>query len=1049
MKRISLLFLLFAVLGFHSCEDDIVGEQESKEIFQEPTTIFTSSVSGIVTTTDGEAMPEVTVRYNNTNYYTDENGYFKIENVKAGEDGGILKFEAGDYFENYKYFIPTANRQSFMRVHMVNRDITGKISGSAGGSLTLPGEGRIEFPESAFVDENNVSYEGEVSVYAHWFDPSSSAFSPSMPGDLRAIQSNGEQAQLATYGMMAVELESSNGSELQLADGKKATLTFPVPNFLLNNAPSTIETWSLNESTVYWEEEDVATLEGNTYVAEVSHFSFWNCDAPFPLVNITGKVVDQDGNPLKYARICIVAFNGSQTGYGWTDSQGVFAGKVPRNQELILQIKDECGNVVFEELVGPFSNNASFGEIVVTATSKTTLVGQLVCNGMPVTSGYAKITVNEDIFYIAEVDEQGFFEQPVFRCEISELKVQGFDIDNARVSDELSFTNPSGGTLDVGELEVCSQLDEYIIFKIDNGDEVLITDPSADIRDAELHIRGNDTRSSVSVRFHDPAIGDNSNIEEITGQITDGQNQRFTFECERTDCVNGNINLTALGMEGEYIIGTFMSEDPNGNTIMGEFRVLLDNICFTVNVSGRVWLDVNEDGIRQPGEPGLAQIPITVTCVGSSGSCQSVRLSGPDGRYETFRFCPNEVILQAEIPDLYDFTLKDQGGDDLVDSDIDESGLQLNVTQSLTSVDIGLVYRGTLQCFTEILNFPTCDGEAGAVAIQLAGLPPYVVSVTGNGFNETLSSSQNVVEFDNMSAGVFNVTVEDAALNTCDYQFTLVSADSIFCNIVVDNASCANDDGSLFVEVEGDPANFSFIWNTGDTGQSLDGMPEGDYSVTVTDNNGCQAVCSTALFSEQIEVFISAAQISCESGIITTQLIAEVFGNINQIDFSWSTGENQQDIIVEDEGLEEYIVVVSDLGSNCFAEAIYTTPLPTTQIGGRIWTEEAGGQPDVFDQGIETGRDSVLIDLYEASNLTNPMRTTATVDEGFYEFTALAAGQYIVKVRIPEDLTLVEKDQGMNDSIDSDFDPVTGETDIIQIDGCEPDYSIYAGFNRI
>ena len=36
-------------------------------------------------------------------------------------------------------------------------------------------------------------------------------------------------------------------------------------------------------------------MNGNEYSGEVGHFSFWNCDAPFPLVEICGKVITSDG----------------------------------------------------------------------------------------------------------------------------------------------------------------------------------------------------------------------------------------------------------------------------------------------------------------------------------------------------------------------------------------------------------------------------------------------------------------------------------------------------------------------------------------------------------------------------------------------------------------------------------------------------------------------------------------------------------------------------------------------------------------------------------
>ena len=92
--------------------------------------------------------------------------------------------------------------------------------------------------------------------------------------------------------MMAVELQGASGESLNIAEGSTATLTFPIPQEILGNAPAEIPLWSFNENLGLWVEESVASLQGSNYVGEVSHFSFWNCDAPFELVELSFQLVD-------------------------------------------------------------------------------------------------------------------------------------------------------------------------------------------------------------------------------------------------------------------------------------------------------------------------------------------------------------------------------------------------------------------------------------------------------------------------------------------------------------------------------------------------------------------------------------------------------------------------------------------------------------------------------------------------------------------------------------------------------------------------------------
>ena len=54
------------------------------------------------------------------------------------------------------------------------------------------------------------------------------------------------------------------------------------------------------------------------------------------------------------------------------------------------------------------------------------------------------------------------------------------------------------------------------------------------------------------------------------------------------------------------------------------------------------------------------------------------------------------------------------------------------------------------------------------------------------------------------------------------------------------NIACYGDSsGSVILAVSGGTQPYSFIWNTGSTQQNLLNLPVGNYSVTITDANGC------------------------------------------------------------------------------------------------------------------------------------------------------------------------------------------------------------------
>jgi len=146
-----------------------------------------------------------------------------------------------------------------------------------GGTIETNDGAKVTFGSNTIIDSNGNLYNGSVSVYAHWYDPTSEDLSLTMPGDLRATDALGNEVQLATFGMLAVELETPDGQPLNISEGNTAELTFPLEE-LADGAPNEIPLWYLDEESGIWKEEGQATKVGNTYVGEVSHFSFWNCD---------------------------------------------------------------------------------------------------------------------------------------------------------------------------------------------------------------------------------------------------------------------------------------------------------------------------------------------------------------------------------------------------------------------------------------------------------------------------------------------------------------------------------------------------------------------------------------------------------------------------------------------------------------------------------------------------------------------------------------------------------------------------------------------------
>ncbi|MBT8137041.1 MAG: hypothetical protein KJO54_08530 [Gammaproteobacteria bacterium] len=120
----------------------------------------------------------------------------------------------------------------------------------------------------------------------------------------------------------------------------------------------------------------------------------------------------------------------------------------------------------------------------------------------------------------------------------------------------------------------------------------------------------------------------------------------------------------------------------------------------------------------------------------------------------------------------------------------------------------------------------------------------------------------------------------------------------------------------------------------------------------------------------------------------------------------------------------------------------YVEPQPAS-LGDFVWNDlNMNGIQDAGEPGIP----DVLVQLKDCSG--NVLQTTMTDANGFYEFTGLDAGCYIVGFILPPGFEFSPVDQGGDDTVDSDADPTNGMTGQIDLDPGENDPTNDAGMFR-
>lgn len=584
----AVLLMAAASLFIASCQKELSSGFTITETPPDLVTKINSAVSGFVTDEADAPVNGAVVQFGGASASTDKYGYFEIKNVQAVKHAAVVTVIKPGYFNGIKTFIAAQGKSGFFRIKLLPKTNQGNFDAATGGTVTLANGLAVSFPANAVKLASGGAYGGQVNVAAQWLNPASADLNRTMPGDLRGLDSLGFIKTLTTYGMAAVELTGASGELLQVADGKKATLTFPIPASISGTAPANIPLWSFNETLGLWKQEGNAVKSGSNYVGQVSHFSFWNCDVPNNYVQFNCTVKNDDGSAVPGAAVKIsVVGDPQRAGWGYTDSSGYTGGAVPNNSQLLLEVFSNysCGTPVYSQAFTTTNQDVSLGIITIPAANVATVSGNVInCTAAPVTNGYV-IMLKDGIGYRYEIASDGSFSFTTALCTgTASIQLVAEDVD-ALQSGTLQNLTISSGSNAAGTLSACgTSIEQYIYYNI-NGTDYSITYPG----DTIAHYVNTQTTFPVSAvwggRFNSGA-GNSVNFSFAQSNIVAGSVQSLnSFYASQipdsSNALTGSpvVNITEYGVIGQFIAGNFnctvTSGPPPGTTynVTCQFRV--------------------------------------------------------------------------------------------------------------------------------------------------------------------------------------------------------------------------------------------------------------------------------------------------------------------------------------------------------------------------------------------------------------------------------------------------------------------------------------------
>ncbi len=588
MKK-SLFFLsLFLILAV-ACRKETITSTFMEDdpfiptqlpLYEPSVTTVNSSLVGTVTDENNDLVEGATVTLGDATVLTDRFGVFKFDTRAMNQKGTFVEVEKEGYFLTGRRFYPAENQEEFVRIELLPIVYDQSFESESGGSVAISGDGgSLVFSENSIVDAAGNPYTGTVQVATKWLAPDQASTMEQMPGALMGVNTEAEEVGLSSYGMVGVELRGTGGEALNLGEGQTATIELNIPEAMQTAAPATIPLWSFDYGFGIWVEEGSANKVDGKYIGEVAHFSFWNCDAPFPVIRFDAVIVNEaDGQPLPGLQVRIVNSDNTLSGSGVTSIAGAVGGLVPASSSLNLEVISACGDVL---LIYPFETttmNIDLGIIPVSFPIINVSGNVINCDGELVTNGVVMISVNGIIQTFPLLTNP--FSINVPGCEVTNsIQVLGGDIDTQQQGGFVDA--PLGSKIVVGSLEACgTELLGFLkltvndlttrYFKISNTPQLpdtitpFITYIFMDSQDQIAPLMDDTLRASVL--FNKVTAGDWSEFNSVDYMIDTENGWFLTSNNGLSEFIVDQYSLFTGGIISGYGSGV-MQNTYNGNNI--------------------------------------------------------------------------------------------------------------------------------------------------------------------------------------------------------------------------------------------------------------------------------------------------------------------------------------------------------------------------------------------------------------------------------------------------------------------------------------------------
>ena len=504
---------------------------------------------------------------------------------------------------------------------------------------------------------------------------------------------------------------------------------------------------------------------------------------------------------------------------------------------------------------------------------------------------------------------------------------------------------------------------------------------------------------------------------------------------------------------GPYAVTNFVEYEEN-STVSNIDAGLVRTATNAGTVAGVIWIDSSADGIRQDDEDLFSGI--TVTLYNANDEEISTTTSDEAGAYEFSDVTPGEYYVIFTVNGR-DFVEAKQGGDDRVDSDVEDldTGRSANFeveVEMTTRVDAGIQAGQTGVCGVVWFDF----NENGQLDGDEGGMEDYEIKLYNSAGEEVASTNTNeagAYTFTEVEDGDYYIEVDLGG--AYDFTEAKVGDDATDSDITEANGTGTTDvftyNGSR-IKLDAGKISIIPIFVSGTVWQDLDGDN--------IFNNDDDMVDGLTVYLQSGGVFIDTTTTNPDGTYQFDDLpvgtyvvhfeqrdgLFFVIPNIGQDDDNDSEVVGTVEIDGVTYGVSEELVLGSGEVGNKIDAGITEMQSDPGSIAGEVWLDDNDDGINNEGEGTIEGVTVTLID-----NGGNIIGMTDIPADGTYKFDNLIPGVYGVIFNIPDEFTFVEAGIG-EETEDSDVfmsDGGIGTTEPITVADGENIENVDAGVKPV